>query len=1317
MDQHVEVVIGSPETASSREEKKAENDFFSQSGEGRGVVKHEKLCKRGDYLGPAKMSIVKPFLTVSAPPAPPQSPPKQQQQQQQQQHEEKQHQYTHRIAMPEFQVVSSSLPSFHDELLEVIDVVQRGGILWKIPCNGSLLSGGAKRRWFRIVTPNGVMEDAILQWNDPAKPSKKPRSVEMRQVRKILTGHQTKPFFSMPMEKLPPVSLCFSLLLPERSLDLTATSEEDLNLWLEGLKYFAINASVAQSSPKRLKEEKCNKEKVVERDLGVLTSDLFDSCYENNIRLFMHIIESYPINIDVCEPEVPDGDSCLIISCKLGFEKIAEACLRFGATNDPHPEYGETALQAAVSNSQLVCAKLLLETAAPSEMDKVIVNDTDHFGNAPIHSACHNADFFMMQLLLQHGSDLSLLDARGQTVLHILSSSKQKEASIDETERQLVQSLRLLIDAGADEIINIQDDDGNAALHKAVQFRRVTFVRVLLESAANPLIVNSKGFQPHHIAVAKHRRGCLSILREYETWFVSAENHENEMQAHRRSFVRQRAVVHSSQDQELTSKEFGMNEWIEQYTKDGHTFYVNTWTGHSQWEHPGGAKQMREGSFCSSPRMKITGVGEKLRQELYRARRAGRSSQDQRSSSLNRRVHSRTERRSQSLKNVASQSVAISSDEEGEAFSEEEEEEKYLSDDEADIEEENLVETRSQRASRNRISHKTKRRLSREKRDASRNGKTRQKLASPESPSKASEEENLVSMEVPKPENVNDEGERTRTSVEETVKKEIADKENDVNLDKYVQMRKFGIPKLALRQKMAMDGILDEKLIAKVLAVPPNKIDAAVSKDKETVSAPQNSDGNGKETHSKSQKGEKSAGAALQEFQSHEESAKYLRMKKMGLQPNAIKQKMQMDQIDLHLIKLFEIAFDIAEPSSTNAVAGKKKSRRTVLKFHWKALSKKSLENTVWDSQDDGQLLPEDEELKDLEELFASKSARKTVTIPRKEQTLQEKPQRKRLVSHKRENNVSIGLAQFKKDFPEVESLAKAIDEADCSKLDASRLVLVRDLLPTSEESRDINEALMKYGRDMFLSTASTVEKFFVCILNVGRTKEKVSALIYTEQFNDLQLGLMGRIALVDKACNQIQSSQKLQTLFKMILGIGNFMNDGDVAGFSLDSLLKLGQTKAADRKTTILDYLCKLVHKKGGEDLLEIEEELSDIEGASKKLPSDIQSQVRKAEVEFRSLSTLIEEESGTKFAQIVQEKATVITPILETLTKACGDMMKATEDAISYFGESPGSCTPQHMLQVLDRFIKQFAESRAKLKRQMAAEERKRRNPVSKR
>jgi hypothetical protein len=73
---------------------------------------------------------------------------------------------------------------------------------------------------------------------------------------------------------------------------------------------------------------------------------------------------------------------------------------------------------------------------------------------------------------------------------------------------------------------------------------------------------------------------------------------------------------------------------------------------------------------------------------------------------------------------------------------------------------------------------------------------------------------------------------------------------------------------------------------------------------------------------------------------------------------------------------------------------------------------------------------------------------------------------------------------------------------------------------------------------------------------------------------------------LVDSACEELRNSNRLRQLLGIVLQFGNRLNTAGVASkrkagaFSLESLLKLNQAKAFDKKTTFLHYIVLIVQR-----------------------------------------------------------------------------------------------------------------------------------------
>ena len=64
----------------------------------------------------------------------------------------------------------------------------------------------------------------------------------------------------------------------------------------------------------------------------------------------------------------------------------------------------------------------------------------------------------------------------------------------------------------------------------------------------------------------------------------------------------------------------------------------------------------------------------------------------------------------------------------------------------------------------------------------------------------------------------------------------------------------------------------------------------------------------------------------------------------------------------------------------------------------------------------------------------------------------------------------------------------------------------------------------------------------------------------------------------MDRACDQLKSSQSLVKILEMVLAVGNHLNGGSFRGaaygFKLEALLKLMDVKGRQKNTTLLHFV-----------------------------------------------------------------------------------------------------------------------------------------------
>ncbi|RHZ15710.1 hypothetical protein DYB26_001666 [Aphanomyces astaci] len=399
--------------------------------------------------------------------------------------------------------------------------IRHGALMFKIPYHES--SGAApKRKW--VALQDLPKKGLCITWTDPQHSVESTSSqhlLPLHDVVEVKTGIKTLAFRKQHAAQGKANTffhedVCFSLISASRSLDLAAASKEEATLWVASLRRMlqhqtttptSTSCSIVggggrlRTSAKIMQDFKTS----ATRDKSthaMWMQDLFRYAKGQQLSEIAHfLMDGCPV--DLLEPQT--GDTILFLACRAGHVALLELCLKWGAKNDPHPTFGDTALQIAVKASQPECVRQLLSIAAKSDMDTEIVNHVDHANQAPLHVAASQGDVVCLQLLLHHGADICVVQANGHTPLHCAVLGGHESC------------VAYVLDVGGDAIINTGDCHGNTPLHCAVTLGHERLVKLLLESAADVTLLNNEHLTPYKLARRNPKsRAIQALLAIYE---------------------------------------------------------------------------------------------------------------------------------------------------------------------------------------------------------------------------------------------------------------------------------------------------------------------------------------------------------------------------------------------------------------------------------------------------------------------------------------------------------------------------------------------------------------------------------------------------------------------------------------------------------------------------------------------------------------------------------------------------------------------------------------------------------------------------------
>lgn len=199
-----------------------------------------------------------------------------------------------------------------------------------------------------------------------------------------------------------------------------------------------------------------------------------------------------------------------------------------------------------------------------------------------------------------------------------------------------------------------------------------------------------------------------------------------------------------------------------------------------------------------------------------------------------------------------------------------------------------------------------------------------------------------------------------------------------------------------------------------------------------------------------------------------------------------------------------------------------------------------------------------------------------------------------------------------------------------------------------------------------------------------------LAAFKYTLQFREQVDSLSKSLQLFAKACDEIVESDRLTSLLKRLLAVGNLMNESSgklkASGITLDSLIKTATKKGSDGKTTVIDHLVSTAIS-NNLGLEKFWDDMPSVRDANKFSLEEFQLSIRELQIGAKNIENVVNVESRaltdemTKPSKIFLEK---LVPFYSTCTIEINSLQKLLDSSVekaqrlrSFFAEDVKTST----------------------------------------
>ena len=432
---------------------------------------------------------------------------------------------------------------------------------------------------------------------------------------------------------------------------------------------------------------------------------------------------------------------------------------------------------------------------------------------------------------------------------------------------------------------------------------------------------------------------------------------------------------------------------------------------------------------------------------------------------------------------------------------------------------------------------------------------------------------------------------------------------------------------------------------------------------------------------------------------------KYRKMLKAGVPMPAVRARAAQDglnQSDINALTGGNQPIDrtVNGPSHLRSANG-------LTRLHWEKIDDERLKHSIWGSPSRSGLgvgIDASEEAS-LKSTFAA-TKQKSFNLLKSTKRNKSKAQ---IIDSKRSHNVEISLAKFR-DFVSYDDLATSLNRMDFTRLKPEILTVFQSVFPSGAEIRKLKKYAQKHSLTFPSSNGSMseafekiskAEKFLLSLAcQVDRGSHKIESMIFLSEASYNVANLKSSIKLIVDACHQVLDCEELVIVLRKILAVGNTMNKGshvgEVSGFTLESLPRLWSTKGNDKKTTVLDFVVRMLLARDPH-LADLPIKLSLLAQAQSLKQTDVASQVQHLEQQFkqqqkRQKDGLFDNKSAN---QVFKQHLYQVSCLIDDVSLERVKLKNCCDTLANYWGEDVNTCRPERILKTLQSFVVAFQRS----------------------